>query len=59
MSTVLSRCETLCHLNVYATKVTAAGVALLHEKLPLCVIDWDNGTIKPVPKRPGTTPDGK
>jgi hypothetical protein len=55
----LHRCNTLRHLNVCKTKVTAGGVALLHEKLPLCDIAWDNGAFKPVLKRSDTPQVGK
>ena len=40
--------NTLRHIDLLYTKVTAAGVEKLHKALPQCEIIWDGGTIKPV-----------
>ena len=43
----LRACQNLRFLEVKQTKVTEAGVRILHEHLPQCRIEWDGGVIEP------------
>lgn len=44
----LAKVSSLRRLELIETKVTAGGVARLHESLPECEITWDGGRVGPI-----------